>query len=112
LAKRIDIAFDQCKELAKRGLWCQAQVLFHSTQMACLQHQPSTLDPYEMPLAEHPEIDGRVRERLAGIGVFFIGQLAAVNARQLERLNIGLRTRKKLRAICKSYGIGFSARGN
>lgn len=105
VARRINIDCERIKQLAMRGRWCQVQSILHSLQMFCLEFQPSTLDPYESAIADHTELSGQLRARLASIGVFFLGQLESITREQLDEMGITPQSQKQLKKLCRLYGI-------
>ena len=105
VARRINIDCERVKQLAMRGRWCQVHSIVHALQMFCLQFQPSTMDPYESPLADHTELSRQLRARLASVGVFFLGQLESMPREQMDSLQITPQSMRQLRKLCKMYGI-------
>lgn len=106
LSQRIEVDLNLCKVLARQGLWANATRLFNSLRQACLDYQPKTLDPFEVPIADtHDMISAQLRHELETIGVVYVGQLANVPYRELRQLRIGPVGFRQLRRVAKRYGV-------
>lgn len=105
LSQQIEMDLDLCKLLARQGLWAQATTLFTRLRDACLDHQPNTLDPFEVPIASTDDISAQLRHELERIGIIYVGQLGNVPMREIRQLRIGPVGLNQLRRVCRRYRV-------
>jgi len=106
LLQRITLDCDRLKLLARQGLWTEATTVFRLLRDACLDVQPKTVDPFDLPIADTlTQISAQLRHELESIGVLYVGQLAHVPHHELMRLRIGPVGWRQLKFVCQRYGV-------
>lgn len=104
LRRYIEETCNRLAGLAAAGLWTRAADVFVEMREQSLRFQPSTVDPFELPLTD-TSLPAQVTNALLTLGVQYVGQLAHVPPADFKAASIGPARMKQIREVASLYGV-------